>query len=241
MPDRVIDQIQPTGRGEPQVGADVIATVNSCQVGAHPCFIGDDPGTLRVGRPLAPGGCSGLMNNTARDVLHVLAVVDQQRNLKQSHLYTTDSGYRQTGFSFTRLHDNYTSSGGRAATRAARETHTGGAATLPSRTSTGASQRPAVMGHPPSDEQPLGHVPEYEVVAVHQSAERAERFRSKVWTRSIRELEISQIGIFVDGCEGRIPAQSSTAITLHGVIQRSQISNRIQNLTYVTESVFTRR
>jgi len=58
----------------------LIAAVNSLQVGAHPRLVGDDSGILRVGLPLAPIGCGGVVDDPARDIEHLLAVIDEQRN-----------------------------------------------------------------------------------------------------------------------------------------------------------------
>jgi len=47
--DPVEDQVRASSGQQPQIGADLVATSNRLQIGAHPGLVGDDPCVLGIG------------------------------------------------------------------------------------------------------------------------------------------------------------------------------------------------
>lgn len=72
-----MDDVQASSGQEFQVNADLITIANGLEVGAHPCLIGDDSGIFRVCLSITAVGRSRMVNDSARNIEQLLAVIDQ--------------------------------------------------------------------------------------------------------------------------------------------------------------------
>ena len=75
-----MDHVESVGGQQPQVDRDLVRDPDGLQVGAHAGLVGDDPGVLRVGLPVAAIRRRGVVHDSARDIEQLLAVAGEQRD-----------------------------------------------------------------------------------------------------------------------------------------------------------------
>lgn len=77
-PGAVGGQVAAAGHQQAQFDDQIVVAVEDGQVPTHPVLIGDDQGVLRVGFACSPVSLGGAVDDDARDVDHLLAVVEQE-------------------------------------------------------------------------------------------------------------------------------------------------------------------